>query len=316
MTYPSETLFPSDTATFPADPAPTITTAAVVTVNGINIEDLLVQGIDDVTSGLHKVPAKRTSNVEIPGRHGNLWVPHKRYGPGSFVIPMWIRGVNEDGTLPADPVARTQFHQRARALVSLFTVGEQVTVRYIIPDGTYRELTAEVTDVLDFTITGYGRLTLGKVAIGLTAADPFWSDVTAVTSTATLTTGQTASLTEFSNASAPMDDLVVIFGPSSNPQVTQLSTGVFVAYNGIIGAGQMLVIDTSAWTVTGTLTAGGSWQPSSAPLQHIARIRHGGGVPRLFSLAPESPAPVIQLSQTGGGSATVTISGKQRYLLP
>lgn len=315
MTYPSDTLFPSDTATFPADPSPINTTAAVVAVNGTNLDNLVAQGVDDV-SGLHKVPGKRTSNVEIPGRHGNLWVPHKRYAPASFVIPLWIRGVNPDGTVPSDPAARIAFYARARALVSLFTIGEQVTLTYTLPDGTYRQIVAEVDDVLDFTVSGFGRWTLGKVSVGLTAADPFWSDPTAVTATATLTTGQTASLTQFANASAPMDDLVIIFGPSSNPQVTQLSTGVFVAYNGSIATGQQLVIDTGAWTVTGTLTAGGSWQPSSAPLQHIARIKHGGGIPRLFSLAPESPSPVIQLSHTGGSSATVTISGKQRYLMP
>jgi hypothetical protein len=314
MTYPSETLYPSDT-TFPSDGAPLASPASVVSVNGIGLDNFLAQGVDDV-SGLHKVPGKRTQNVEIPGRHGNLWVPKKRYAPGSFVIPMWIRGVNPDGTIPSDPAARTQFYQRARALVDLFTIGEQVTLHYTLPDGTFRELAAEVDDVLDFTVTGYGRWTLGKVSVGLTAADPFWSDPAPVSSTATLTTGQTTSLPEFGAASAPMDDLVITFGPSSNPQITQLSTGVFLAYNGIIGAGQKLVVDTGAWTVTGTLDAGGQWQPPSAPTQHVARIRHGGGVPRLFSLAPEDPAPVIQLSQTGGGSATVTISGKQKYLLP
>jgi hypothetical protein len=271
--------------------------------------------VDDV-SGLHKVPGKRTQNVEIPGRHGNLWVPHKRYAPASFVIPMWVRGVNPDGSVPSDPAARIAFYQRARALVDLFTIGEQVNLTYTLPDGTSRQLVAEVDDVLDFTVSGYGRYTLGKVSVGLTAADPFWSDTNPVTSTATLTTGQTTTLTEFGAASAPMDDLVVIFGASSNPTITQLSTGVFLGYNGVIATGQQLVVDTGAWTVSGALTAGGTWNPSSAPLQHIARIRHGGGVPRLFSLAPEDPAPVIQLSHTGGSSATVTISGKQRYLLP
>ena len=288
---------------------------SMVTVNGTNLDNLVAQGIDDI-SGIHTVPAKRTPNVQIPGRHGALNVPQKRYDQTSLVMPMWVRGVNPDGTIPTDPVARLQFHARLRTLVQLFTIGELVTIQHILTDGTARQIVAEVDSVINFAISAAGRYTLGKFSVGLTAADPFWSDLTTTAATFTLTTGQSSTLTGFAAASAPMDNLTVTFGPCSNPTLTQLSTGAFVTYNGIIGAGQQLAIDTQAWTVTGTLNAGGTWNPATAPTQHIARIQHGGGGGRLFSLAPQNGGPVVQLVHTGGGTATVTITGPQRYLVP
>jgi hypothetical protein len=229
---------------------------------------------------------------------------------------MWVRGVNPDGTIPSDPVARLQFHARLRALVQLFVEGELVTIQHVLTDGTARQIVAEVDTVLNFAISGAGRYTLGKVSVGLTASDPFWSDLGTTTATFSLTTGQSSTLTGFIAASAPMDDLTISFGPCSNPTLTQLSNGAFITYNGIIASGQHLVIDTAAWTVTGTVDAGGTWNPSSAPTQHIARIQHGGGGGRLFSLASQNGGPVVQLVHTGGGSASVSVTGAQRYLVP
>lgn len=288
---------------------------ATISVNGVNLDDLVAQGVEGAT-GLHTVPGKRGSNIDVPQRHGQLHVPSKRYQPTSLVLPLWVRGVNPDGTVPSgtDPAARLAFHARLRALVKLFVAGELVTIRHTLSDGSAREIVGEVTEVLDFTIRGTGRHTLGRVSVGMDCADPFWSDVTDTTATFSLTTGQTASLTGFTNATAPMDDLIVTFHPGSNPELTQVSTGVFVGYDGVIAAGRKLVIDTAAWTVTGTVDAGGTWVPGSSPTQHIARIRHGGS--RLFSLAAENPAPAVRLIHTGGGSATASITGKQRHLIP
>lgn len=289
---------------------------ATISANGTSLDDLLAQGIEGST-GLHSVPAKRGSNIDVPQRHGQLHVPHKRYQSAALVFPMWVRGVNPDGSLPSgtDAAARLAFHARVRALVKLFIAGELVTIRHTLSDGTAREITGEVTDVIDFTVARAGRNTLGRVSVGLNCADPFWTDLTDTVETFSLATGNTASLTGFGAASAPMDDVIVRFHPSSNPELTQVSTGVFVAYDGIIAAGRKLEVNTATWAVTGTIDAGGTWVPGSAPTQHIARIRHGGAA-RLFSLAPQHPSPVVQLEHTGGGSATASITGKQRHLVP
>lgn len=286
-----------------------------VTVAGTDLDTFIQgQGVTGV-SGLYRVPAKRGGNIEIPGRDGALHVPGKLYGPATVVLPLWVRGTNPDGTVPSDTAARLTFHQRVRDLTALLTVGEIVSVIHTLSDGTSRSIMGEVTDVLDFTITGADRATLGLVTAGLTCADPFWTDLAATTADFTVTTGTTTSLAGFAAATARMSDLVVTFFPSSNPVLTQPATGAFLGYSGIIPAAQRLVVDTTAWTVTGTIDAGGLWTPASAPLQHVARITKGNHA-RLFTLTPERPAaPVLTLTHTGGGTARVTVTGKQRHLV-
>lgn len=287
---------------------------ATITVNGTSLDELTAQGVQGA-QGLHRVPGKRGQNVKVPGRHGELYVPGKRYEPAALVLPLWVRGVLPDGTLPADEPARLEVHRRLRTLTRLFTVGELVTIRHTLTDGTAREISGEVTDTIDWTIAGAGRSTVGQVTIGLDCPDPFWTDLADTTSTVTLATGQTATLTDFAPADAPMDDLRVTFGPGNNPELSQPSTGAYIGYDGVIAAGRKLTVDAAAWTVTGTVDAGGTWNPGSAPTQHIARIRHGRH-PRLFTLAPQDPAPTVRLTHTGGGTMAATVTGRRRYLVP
>lgn len=286
-----------------------------VTVNGTNLDNQLAQGVTGVT-GLHHIPAKRGANIQIPERDGELHVPGKLYGPGTVVLPLWVRGVNPvDESVVSDTAARLLFHQRARDLAALFCVGDLVTVRHTLSDGTAREVTGEATDAIPFDVTSTDRWTLGQVTIGLTCADPFWADVVDTTADFTATTGSATSLTGFTQASARMNNLVVTFWPASNPRLTQPASGALLAYNGVIGAGRKLVVDTGAWSVTGTVDAGGTWLPTSPPLQHIARVEKGPHA-RLFTLSPERPAaPVVVLTHTGGGTARVTVTGRQRHLV-
>lgn len=286
-----------------------------VTVNGINLDNQVAQGVTGV-SGLYQIPAKRGANIPIPERDGELHVPNKLYGPATIVFPLWVRGVDPTtGEVTSDDTARLVFHQRARELAALFCVGDRVTVRHTLSDTTAREITGEVTDAVPFDVSSHDRWTLGQVTIGLNCADPFWADTADTTADFTLNSGQTVSLTDFAASTARMNDLVITFYPGLNPYLSQPARGAFLAYNGTIPTGRRLVVDTSTWSVSGTVDAGGTWDPVSAPLQHIARIEKGTHA-RLFTLSPERPAaPVLKLDHTGGGGMRVTITGRQRHLV-
>lgn len=280
-----------------------------IAVDGYNLDQLVAQGVQG-NSGLFTAAAKRGSNVTVAGRDGTLHVPGKRYGEATVVLPLWARGVNPDGTLPDDPAAQLACIGRVRDIVKRFTVHDLVTIRHTLTDGTAREIVGEVTDAIDATMRGSGRDTLGQATIGLTCADPFWTDI--VPTAVTITSGAAVALPGFGSASARMADLLVTFGPSSNPVLTQPAYGMSLAYDGIIDAARTLEVDTAEWVVTGRVDAGGTWNPGTAPTQHIRRIQHSGDA-RLFVLHPDLPHPVVQLTHTGGGTAQVTVSGRQRH---
>ena len=268
-----------------------------------DIDTCVVWGVDG-PNGMLTVPAKRGSNLVVPGTHGELHIPAKKYGAANLVLQMWVRGVNPDGTIPADGDARRVFVENLRELVAIFTVDEQVTLRHTLSDGSAREITGEVTDVIEPDITGWGRWSLGRFAVGLNCAHPFWSDPDPVQSFAA--SGAPTLLTEFAGMTAPVEDLLITFGPQSNPRLEQPSTGIWVRINRVIEPGQTITIDTSTWEVYGTGgVAGGLYED----------LEYGGrGTTRWFALSPEpSGAPIVELTETSGGGGTVTITGKRKY---
>jgi hypothetical protein len=286
---------------------------SVITSDGAssNLDQLVARGVQGVT-GMMKVPAKRGTNLVIPGSHGEMHVAGKRSGPATLVLPLWVRGVTQDGRIPglSDEGARLQFHDNLRELVALFTVDEQIRLRHTLTDGSARQIVGEVTDVIEPDITGYGRNTLGQLSIGLNCADPFWSDVEDLE--VELSTAESGPLEAFAGATAPMEDLRIVIGPSLNPRFEQPSTGIWMKYGGEIGPGQTLVVDTSndpdtGWSLTGT----GGLEVDYAQLSY--------GEPgtrttsRWFALKPEPGGPVVEFAHTGLAAASATLTGRRKY---
>lgn len=277
-----------------------------------NLDRLVAQGVEGVT-GLMRVPEKRGGNLIIPGAHGELHIPGKKSSAASLVLPLWVRGVNPNGTIPgqSDAAARLAFHDNLRELMGLFVVDELVTIRHTLSDGSAREIVGEVTDAIEPELLNAGRNTLGRFTVGINCGDPFWADVAASEETVTSTAG-IVPLAAFAGASAPMEDLVVTFGPSLNPRLAQPSTGLHMEYGGLISAGQSLIVDTSDDPVTGwslASTGGLEWdyRQLSYPQNHTRTTS------RWFALAPERGAPSVQFTHTGAGAATATISGRRKY---
>lgn len=278
-------------------------------------ETLVVNGVDistiahlDGPPGIMTAPAKRGGNLVVAGRHGELHVPRKHYGPAEGVFPMWLLGYNPDLPFPTSDTARQALYDAADKVLLAFGA-DTVTVDHGRPNGAVRRAVGEVLDTMDFTRSGH-RDSAAKVAIALDVFGAFWSDINPVTAGPySLASGATATLTPFQGATAPMDELLVTIGPGSNPSLSQPLSAAFVAYDGVIAAGRKLVIDTELWSVTGTIDAGGTWVPA------ITALRFGPDS-RFFTLTPppDGSPPVIQMTNTAGASVQVTVSGKRRYL--
>lgn len=269
------------------------------TLNGVSL-DTYAYMLTDI-SGIMQVAARRGDNVRVPGRHGAIRTP-KVFDSADIVLPLWIVGAEEDGSIPSGSTEAREFFKRRDELLRVL-YANPLLMEYTRPDGHAVSAFAEVIEVLDFT----RRLDepLAQVSVALQMYEGFWRDSLAVAETITGPTGTVKTLTAFEGATAPMSQLIITFGPCNNPLL--IHGDATVQYHGVISAGQQLSIDTSTWSVgpgTGTV-----WTPD--PRQ----VEFSPG-PRWFELDPTLPSFDVQFVHTGGGSATATISGRRRYLSP
>lgn len=272
-----------------------------LTVNGRSLADLSFMTTD--ISSLLTVPARRGENALVPGRHGVIRTPGKKFTPGEVVLPMWVVGATSYGAIPFGSAAREEFIKRRDELLRLF-FADTVTLAYTRPDGTVTQAACEVRDVIDFTRVGAEPL--AKVNVALSILDAFWRDVTPVSQTITGATGAVAALTAFAKATAPMADLqVTFFGPVNNPKLQHSEASL--QYNGVIAAGRELQLDCGNWSATDG--SGTEWQPD------VRQIYREPG-PSWLELDPTESPFEIRFDHTGGGSASVEIAGRRAYLSP
>lgn len=270
-------------------------------VNGVSLGSYCFMTTD--VSGLLTVPGKRGDDVVVPGRHGAIRLPRKRYDVNEIVLPMWVVGCQPDGTIPSHGRMEREFFQRRDQLLRLFHA-EEVELTFTRADGMTLSTHAEVVDVMDFTRRWAEPLAQVSVALRLT--DPFWVEDVDVSTTITGVSGTTAQLEAFAGSTAPITDAVITFsGPVNNPR---LAIGErWVQFNGVVAAGRQLVLECEHWHVgPGT---GADWDPDPRQV-----YREPG--PCWLEIPP-SPTPLTAtFTHTGGGSATVEIAGRRKFLSP
>lgn len=285
----------------------TATTAETLSIDGV-VLNTLAKNIESLTGRLHVAPI-RTDNVTVPGRHGRLRTAAKFYDEGTIVLPMWVRGCDDDGNIPT--TTRKQFFDNVDALSNLFRPGSgMMEMLHTLPDGTIRRAWVECTDVIDFSVVG-GNNPMGKFSVSLRVPGVFWEDQVPIS--VDLLPTQNGHVTAFDGMTAPVEDAVITMtGPLVNCRVeayyreAALETPSWVQYNSIT-AGHSLIVDCGAWTITGT----------SGMLPSYSNLSHAGGA-RWFTLVPGVPnnPPEVRITATGTTSASkINISARRKYLV-
>jgi hypothetical protein len=264
--------------------------------NGIDLSTLCYN-VSSLT-GRWTGPPRRGKDVDVPGRHGTVRSPRKKFTSGTVVLPMWVLGCDENGEVPSDARSQEVLYHNIDRLTRLFA-SDTVELVHYLPTGSVRRITGQVMDAIDLTSQAGG--TRAEFAVSLVTASAFWEDVAAVAATRTGT--GLWDVVPFSGATAPMDNLVVKFtGPATNPRLTNPS-GVYLAYNAVLTGSQSVSIDCNTWLPTGTgITAS------------VASVDHGGD-PKWFVLEPGDPTPRVTASQTAGSTGVFTLSGRRKYLV-
>lgn len=272
-----------------------------LTINGVPL-DTYAYLVTDV-SGLMVTPARRGENVVVPGRHGRIRSVSKKFDSVDGVLPMWVNGALPDGSIPVDSDDRREWFKRRDELLRLL-YADPLILKFTRPDGHAVNVTAEVVESVAFE-----RMAMqpeAQVNVALTFNE-FWQDADSVSTTVAGPTGTPEALTEFEGATAPMSDLLItVFGPCNNPMLTHGDR--WVKYNGVIAAGRQLVLNTEIWKPSsGT---GAIWTPD------LRLVEYGEAGAGWFELDPTTSPFNVVFSHTGGGSATATIAGRRRYLVP
>lgn len=271
--------------------------------NGVDLSSLCYN-VASLT-GRWTGPPRRGKDIDVPGRHGTVRSPRKKFSAGTVVLPMWVLGCTETGGVPPDASNQEVLYANIDKLTRLFS-SNQVELVHQLPDGSLRRIVGQVMDALDLSSMAGG--TRAEFAVSLVTAGAFWEDVDSIIATRSGT--GLWDVVPFEGATAPMDDLVVKFtGPSTNPRITDnapvdsSASGVYVAYNAVLTGSQSVAVDCKTWTVTGTgITAA------------YSAVDHGGD-PRWFVMQPGDPTPRVTASQTAGSTGVFSISGRRKYLI-
>ena len=260
-------------------------------------------------SGMLRGAALRSQNLQVPGVHGEQLNVLQTYSAGSVVLPLVVQGVDRaTGDQVADGTA--QLRDNIRHLTRLF-YAPTVTVVHEWPDG---QRVRAVGRLRSDPVEGERWVSTppaAQINVALTIPTAFWEDVDPVVSaTYALASDETVQLTEFADATAPMDALLITFGPGSNPYLYQEGTDSVLAFRNIIESGRELLVDTAEWDLTDGQN-GTVWEPDLRDLRYFPRAKW-------FELDPTvTPGgPVIRLEHSGGDDAmTVQITARRKYQL-
>lgn len=279
----------------------TATTTETLTVDGVNLKTL-AKNISTLAATL-RAPGKRGSNALVADRDGSIWTPYKSTDEGSVILPMWIRGCDDDGLIPGGSTARREFYKRVDEITRLFSKDYALLdVRHTLPDTTIRRALCECVEVLDFTTQSPNPL--GKVTVALVNPDAYWRDVVAtVTQSFTINTDWTWA----TGGTAPVNDaLFKITGPITDAVVKDMVSGCYFKYAAAIPALQRLALNADTFSI------GGDGTGFNPDMSKVTYWRTGG---RFMRLVPNSLGQyVVQLQGTGTTGATkLEITGYKKY---
>jgi hypothetical protein len=243
--------------------------------------------------------ALRTPGIMVPGVHGEALNVLQTFDAGTVVLPLIVFGVDRvTGIQSGDGV--TQLRDNV-AYLSRIASAPQVTIDHDFGDGVVRRAVGRMRSDPFEGERLMSNPPAVRVSVAFSIPGAFWQDADTVqTPVYALTSGASQELTVFAGATAPMDELVIMFGPGLNPQLLQGTQRMFV-YNGQLTAGQALYVNTATWELTGV-----GFTPDYSKIRYEPRARW-------FELDPSAGTPVVRLVHSGGGTMQLQITGRRKY---
>jgi hypothetical protein len=235
---------------------------------------------------------------------------NKRYEEGQIVLPMWVRGNDDDEA----SVGRETFFTNVDTLTQLFRPGAGLlTVLHTLPDGSQRRALAECTEAINLTMVSGGEWPYATFSVALRVPSVFWEDVTATS--VDLAYNFSGNVTQLAGTTAPIEDAIyTISGPCTSCTVEARYDGgamddpQYFTYSGTIGTGQTLVVNSGTWKLTGT----GGLVVDYTKMFHTGSAR--------FLEIPPGPIggyPQLKVTMAGAvaGTSKVNVSARRKFLV-
>ena len=257
--------------------------------NGVSLNTLAWSAAHELSKGIG-VPAKRGSNLKVPYIYGERYRT-KMFEPRVVSLPMAVRGIDKTtGLIPAGKTEKEQLFENIDYLSGVFTTRTQAALRRTWPDGaTIREAQAEVVSELSIPPT---VPLMTKFVVDFYLADPFFYGL-AQTNLLTTVDSNPETWTHTNPGTAPAIKMEIkIYGPMDSPKLENLSNGVWIQYNGSIGSGDTVTIDTAAFTMLKGST------------NMISALRHQGS-PLWFILERGSNSLKVTCDSAPSGSVRI-----------
>ncbi|ETA80636.1 phage tail domain-containing protein [Youngiibacter fragilis] len=227
--------------------------------NGVSL-NTKAWSVIEVPEGIG-TPGLRGSNLQVPFQNGKRWIK-KRYDERIVMLPMWVRGLDSlTGKLPSGMSENEALYDNIDYLSGVFGKRGLHVLKRILPDGTVREALAEVYRPVSFGKTQAGH---AKFAVEFVLSDPFFYASQTAQETQIITS-TTQEWSHNNTGNAPVTDAIItLTGPMESPKIECLDSDVWLQYQGSIGAGESVVINT------------GDFKCTKGTTNMLSAIRHGG----------------------------------------
>jgi hypothetical protein len=195
-------------------------------------------GIVTLVSDSFRMPERRGKNILIPLRDGREFV-EKMFEQRSMSLGLEVDAESIEALEAAIDVVKTLFGKR--------TLG---TLQQTLESGAVRKAQAELEGDLSPSRISPNDV---RMLLEFTMPNPFFYSDTLTTDTQTINASPKTYTLNNPGTVGKADPKIVLTGPLSSPEITNVTNGVKVKYNAAITAGHYVTIDVDA--VTGEYTA-------------------------------------------------------------
>ncbi len=293
-------------------------------IDGVSLNDPKNRWFIERTVKRRGVPAKRSRNIQIPGRSGSIWVANSDYEDGTVAISLIVQEYDETGAAGGATQAAINLEN------ILEIVGQNqklVSVTEVL--GTYsRKTMAEVSTSIDASHIGAG-LKAYRVPIVMSVPGSFWKDGAVTPSfTAPVTNGTTdITVGTLTGSTAPIRDGVIrLTGPISSEVAiraltrdSNMSTVAVadVVFNSALAAGQYLYIDLKTFTARRS-TSATAWSSGGTDVTEFLDYATRGPlqlIPTRFTTGSTNREVRIRVVAAGTSAASaIEIRAERTYL--